>query len=154
MIPLWISSRSHTDIAAYRGEDRSIAIISARGLVGFYAHVQNNLKASTPTRGFNVQHEEFPLDLISMFGRSYIKRVGSFAIASSPGEPVHIWIAIVPIWFLMMLFAIAPTVWTIRYRRRRRRERAEGKLCLNCGYDLRATPERCPECGTVAEASA
>jgi hypothetical protein len=42
---------------------------------------------------------------------------------------------------------ILPAGWFSLHRRRRNRRRAG--LCPTCGYDLRATPDRCPECDTV-----
>jgi hypothetical protein len=52
-----------------------------------------------------------------------------------------------PHWFTAVVFAILPTTRLISYIRRRRRVRAGH--CATCGYDLRATPERCPECGAI-----
>ena len=57
----------------------------------------------------------------------------------------------IPYWALAATFAALPLFWTgIRFRRRRRQGNL---LCPSCGYDLRATRERCPECGTKSSAS-
>jgi len=53
---------------------------------------------------------------------------------------------VVPYWFAALLTLIRPAKHFIHaYRARIRFARG---ACQVCGYDLRATPDRCPECGT------
>jgi hypothetical protein len=54
-----------------------------------------------------------------------------------------------PVWSLFVLTAILPSLRFIAIRRRREEHRIRNGLCHHCGYDLRATPKRCPECGTI-----
>ena len=68
-----------------------------------------------------------------------------------PDYSDHMYSVIVPWWFLVLATALLPARWAVRFGRevlRRRRENARGR-CRHCGYDLRATPTQCPECGAA-----
>lgn len=56
------------------------------------------------------------------------------------------WMLVLPYWFLIITSSVAPMIWL--WRRNRIKNRFMGNLCRNCGYDLRASSDRCPECGT------
>jgi hypothetical protein len=59
-----------------------------------------------------------------------------------------------PFWGIALACAILPASWLLSARRRWRREsRERNGQCVNCGYDLRATSDRCPECGKTAQRS-
>lgn len=72
-----------------------------------------------------------------------IYRVG-FGYARKPGVQ---FVICVPHWFVAAVL-LTPSVAAWGVARRRRRHFRQGR-CPTCGYDLRATPERCPECGTA-----
>ena len=66
----------------------------------------------------------------------------------------------VPYWLTGLALTVLPTLWLTRplrhrwQRRRRKHHIRRTGLCPSCGYDLRATPDRCPECGTTSATSA
>ncbi len=55
-------------------------------------------------------------------------------------------VVVLPFWPLVMLFC--STLWLAWMPLHRRRKRKKLGLCLKCGYDLRGSKDRCPECGT------
>lgn len=60
------------------------------------------------------------------------------------------WSLIIDYWVPALLTGLLPGIVAFRFGRRwigERRRRAVG-LCAICGYDLRASTGRCPECGT------
>ena len=64
--------------------------------------------------------------------------------AGTGGDDVAI---VFPHWAPAATTLALPAAWYIR-RRREYRSGMEGR-CRKCGYDMRATPDRCPECGAI-----
>jgi hypothetical protein len=59
-----------------------------------------------------------------------------------------------PAWPVLVLLGVMPLAWVVsRVRARLRTARQRRGLCAACGYDLRATRDRCPECGTSVTAA-
>ncbi len=58
----------------------------------------------------------------------------------------QVWFSL-PLWIPTLVFGISLSLCRPLLHHRRRKRKKFG-LCLKCGYDLRASKERCPECGT------
>ena len=68
------------------------------------------------------------------------------------GSKTHIVYVAVSYWPLIT--ALGVVAWATGRSSRLLRRRARRGLCVTCGYDVRMSPERCPECGLTTTAPA
>jgi hypothetical protein len=168
---MWVRGYFVTDQFFWQGwtedADRSYwrqdVIRSGRGGVGMDRIVQSGERRPVDGPGYRELHAEFaslPFHSArpSEYPAFYVGvgddpfwcgfKHGSFFHPVAPDDPrprAYGWQVVIPYWAIVPAPAVLPVAW--EWRRRRVRRRAREGLCLACGYDLRATPDQCPECG-------
>jgi len=130
---------------------RRVKLTSGRGGLrvwvgtGFMPRGSEN-NASFPTMIGNWRHfvldPQYPVERVQ---RPNPPAWAGFQAYVGPRPPDHYVSVTAPSWACVAGFGILPAAWSAR--RARRRGRLKRGHCTACGYDLRATPGRCPECG-------
>jgi hypothetical protein len=88
---------------------------------------------------------------ITFYETTRMQRIGfDFKRSTSRRTGAGQWHLTIPWWFITLLNT-AVSILALTYGVRRKKQRGPG-ACPACGYDLRATPDRCPECGTAVGA--
>ena len=125
-LPLWVRSYWATDEITYRGTERAFRVRSYCGAIEVISS-RFMIVLTGWSHIFNSRY--YPAESGWMDMADLTWRVPYFSF--------FVWTAAVP-WYWLLI------PWL---RRRSRLQRCG--LCPTCGYDLRATPNRCPECGTI-----
>jgi hypothetical protein len=145
---LWVRSyRLFETIGCVRARTRDdwVTLDSFRGSVWIGCTSSRPVADGNPDAGFFWKAEA----VVATPGDAYSWRHLAF-IRDDPEGNLRRTGVIVPHWL-----AVAGTVAlpTVRRARRRRSQQKTWGCCHACGYDLRATPGRCPECGKIASVS-
>jgi hypothetical protein len=155
---LWVRSDRVADHIIAAGSTRTVYVQSTRGLLAVDA-----INDPSPSFvGTRYQGERPPFSWGASAGQGdpgvrvdrhiagftlFVTRGGTATPSPSFGTATYFprWAASVPHWFVAGILAVLPVCWMIS---RSRSKKTNPGLCRSCGYDLRATSDRCPECGT------
>jgi hypothetical protein len=150
VVVLWARSYKVSNLLICRTNAGSYSLIAERGevCVRWLATTQH-----TPLERAQWSGYQQPADPGARYvpPQSTERRLGGFWIERGTmpihetGRPAIAYVAVVvPFWPLVLFLAVASALvarnWLRRHNHRGR--------CAVCNYDLRATPNRCPECGT------
>jgi hypothetical protein len=138
---LWVRSYSSVDKIAHVGARRSLVVGCVRGV--FFA--VRAAAISQQQRGFSYGVMEIDSDFEPAAWSSNAWWFSTDSIGSPPQPGAGA--LSMPAWMPASIFLVLPLL-KLKWLRRQRFRQREG-LCAACGYDLRTTPDRCPECGAI-----
>ena len=159
-VALWVVSYWQYNLIAYEAYSGiGTEVISISGRMVFYHY--NSYQHDPPPQDFGFEfiptqspmgvrmQREFDFSV----SRHWWNRLGFFYLSKPVlGPNTSLVVISLPHWFVICIWALASFALVRSWQRRHlaRKRLAEGH-CLVCGYDLRATADRCPECGTVPD---
>jgi hypothetical protein len=128
-------------------------ILIERGGYCFFATRQVDLaheRGMSQWRWAHRSAEDYPI--IPSFGRPqpFLERLGVQVRnkrRALSGVVILEWSLTIPLWLVVLPTMLSMLLIVRSWRHHLLRARADAVLCARCGYDLRATPARCPECG-------
>lgn len=147
---MWVRSYWRIDAIVYADTSREWVVGGVGG-----RFVVRNAPASS-RQGFEFHSSAYRWPVVQL-GHGFWRRLGfsHYVLEVDPRRPfmgLQQSVTVVPIWSVAFLWGVVPLAWSGRaLKRRKMRDRVNRGLCKQCGYDLRATPDRCPECGRAAD---
>ena len=161
---LWIAAISHRGVVISKFGNRGFELFCNRGRVVVWLY--HGFPKPTPmtwTPGnSSKRHEYGPPDYTysgegggggwARLGLNGFRGHTNFRHQGGDRDVQVTWQAFqAPVWMPLVLFLVFPTYWLLMPLRRARRDARWRRLglCLACGYDLRGSADRCPECGTA-----
>jgi hypothetical protein len=114
-----------------------------------WSHAHWDAPNARSAKDFNIINPTGSEIWFAGFGITTQRRIPARTAELEYDDVTNVTGVVIPSWFLSLLFALLPTRALVSFIRNRRRF-AEG-CCPCCGYDLRASTDRCPECGRAIE---
>ena len=150
---LWAASGTHFRSVGYNKSPDTVysaGVMRGRALLSI---VHRPWGTGAPS---SVEWTSLPLSMGSMpgwesFGPPKWRGRFGFRYSSDASPGYQYQGLVIPLWVPAVFLAFQPGLWTFRrVRHRHLRNKRPPNTCRSCGYDLRASPSRCPECGAAA----
>jgi hypothetical protein len=154
---LWVRSHGLIDYVHWTDQRHFPAVVSSDGRVIYsYQFWSGGVGGNKPGFAIGSRAGDPPYWEYGV-GEEYRRHVAGFEWSSAADVSISsefivvptptTYLVSVPHWFVCLLTAIPVLMWIRRRQLCRRRSTGH---CPCCGYDLRATPDRCPECGMIS----